>query len=153
MAQLPTCTTDPSGSDRTEASEAINPTEQRRRGRMTTEIDFARHTQIRSRIRATLETLKAEGISTGELIECTGNELHLLKLQDQRDFEACTDADDCTQRLKENPYDPLEEVRAEHEDFLTDLEAAAVRALALDDWEELQIFILSYNPITKEYKV
>jgi hypothetical protein len=66
---------------------------------MTTQIDFQRHLQIRDseallrsadRIRGTLEALKAEGIGTGELIECMGNELHLLKIQDEREFEAST---------------------------------------------------------------
>lgn len=55
---------------------------------MTTQIDFQRHLQIRDRIRSTLEALKAEGITSSELIECVGNELHLLKLQDERDFKA-----------------------------------------------------------------
>jgi hypothetical protein len=57
---------------------------------MTPQIDFARHTAIRDRIRGTLEALKAEGVSTGELIEGLGNELHLLKIQDEREFEAST---------------------------------------------------------------
>jgi uncharacterized protein YoaH (UPF0181 family) len=55
---------------------------------MIPQIDFQRHTQIRDRIRSTLDALKTEGISTGELIECVGNELHLLKIQDERDFRA-----------------------------------------------------------------
>ncbi len=42
--------------------------------------------------------------------------------------------DDWTQRLKETPYDPLAEIRAEHEDFLTELEALAVEGLATGDW-------------------
>lgn len=53
-------------------------------------IDFERHMQIRARIRETLEALRAEGITSSELIECMDNELHLLKLQDQREFEAST---------------------------------------------------------------
>ncbi len=57
---------------------------------MTSQIDFARHTAIRDCIRGTLEALKAEGVSIGELIEGLGNELHLLKIQDERDFEAST---------------------------------------------------------------
>lgn len=58
---------------------------------MTASTDFQRHTQIRDRIRSTLETLKNEGIDRGELIECLGNELHILKLEDQREFEASAD--------------------------------------------------------------
>lgn len=57
---------------------------------MTPQIDFARHTAIRDRIRGTLDDLKKDGITTSELIECIGNELHLLKLQDEREFEAST---------------------------------------------------------------
>ena len=57
---------------------------------MTSQVDFARHTQIRSRIRSTLEALTNEGISRGELIECVGNELHSLKLQDEQEFQAST---------------------------------------------------------------
>jgi hypothetical protein len=34
--------------------------------------------------------------------------------------------DDGTQRLKENPSDPLEDIRQEHEGFLTQLESLAV---------------------------
>jgi hypothetical protein len=55
------------------------------------QIDFQRHLQIRSRIRSTLEALKAEGITSSELIECVGNELHLLKLEDEREFNASAD--------------------------------------------------------------
>ncbi len=57
---------------------------------MTRQIDFQRHLPIRARIRTTLEVLKTEGITNSELIECIGNELHLLKLEDEREFEAST---------------------------------------------------------------
>jgi hypothetical protein len=57
---------------------------------MTPQIDYARHTAIRDRIRSTLDELKSEGVSTSELLECVGNELHLLKLQDEREFKAST---------------------------------------------------------------
>lgn len=50
-------------------------------------------TAIRDRIRTTLRTLKAEGISQSELIECMGNELHLLKLQDQKESETRMDGE------------------------------------------------------------
>ncbi len=58
---------------------------------MTTEVDFERHLRVRDRIRSTLEALKAEGITSSELIECVGNELHLLKLEDEREFNASAD--------------------------------------------------------------
>ncbi len=59
---------------------------------MIPQIDVQRHTAIRDRIRSTLEALKTEGISTGELIECVGNELHLLKIQDEKQFKANADS-------------------------------------------------------------
>jgi hypothetical protein len=49
---------------------------------MTTQIDFQRHLQIRDRIRGTLDQLKAEGVTVGELIEGIRNELTLLHIQD-----------------------------------------------------------------------
>jgi hypothetical protein len=55
---------------------------------MIPQIDLARHTAIRSRIRATVEVLKTEGVTTSELIECVGNELHSLKKEAEREFEA-----------------------------------------------------------------
>lgn len=55
---------------------------------MTPQVDFARHTAIRDRIRSTLDELKSEGVSTSELLECVGNELYLLKIQDEREFKA-----------------------------------------------------------------
>jgi hypothetical protein len=60
------------------------------RSRGTTQVDFAKHTGIRAPIRETLEAFRSEGISNSELIECISNELHLLKLQDQQEFEAST---------------------------------------------------------------
>ncbi len=61
------------------------------------------------------------------------------------------DLDDRTQRLKENPPDPLEEIRQEHEAFLADLEAAAVKALVTGDWNDVESCIYFYNPQTKSY--
>ena len=46
------------------------------------QIDFERHTAIRDRIRGTLDQLKAEGVTVGELIEGVRNELMLLHIQD-----------------------------------------------------------------------
>jgi hypothetical protein len=45
--------------------------------------------------------------------------------------------DDWCQRFKENPPDPLEDIRQEHESFLTQLEALAVQAIASGDWTPL----------------
>jgi len=55
-------------------------------------VDFQRHTQIRDRLRATLEALKAEGITRSELIECLGNETHLLLIEDEKQFKANADS-------------------------------------------------------------
>ncbi len=55
---------------------------------MGPQVDFQRHTQIRDRLRATLEALKAEGITRSELIECLGNETHLLLIEDEKQFKA-----------------------------------------------------------------
>lgn len=49
--------------------------------------------------------------------------------------------DDWTQRLKETPYDPLEEIRQLHEAFLNDLEGLAVEALASGDWTDVYAHI------------
>lgn len=45
--------------------------------------------------------------------------------------------DDWMQRLKEMPYDPLEDIRQEHKTFLAELEALAVQALADGDWSRV----------------
>ena len=44
------------------------------------------------------------------------------------------DLDDWTQRLKETPYDPLEDVRQEHETWLAELEGLAVEAITSGNW-------------------
>jgi hypothetical protein len=61
------------------------------------------------------------------------------------------DLDDARQRLKENPCDPLEDVRQEHEAFLSDLEAAAVKALLTGNWDDVESCIYFYNAETKSY--
>ncbi len=45
--------------------------------------------------------------------------------------------EDWTQRLKENPPDPLEAIRQEHEGFLSQLEALAVEAITTNDWSDV----------------
>lgn len=55
--------------------------------------------------------------------------------------------------IPEPEPDPLSEIRQEHEVFLTDLEAAAVRALATGDWNDVESCIFFYNPQTKNYDV
>jgi hypothetical protein len=44
------------------------------------------------------------------------------------------DLDGWTQRLKENPPDPLEDIRQEHESWLAELEGLAVKAIVIGDW-------------------
>lgn len=51
------------------------------------------------------------------------------------------------------PDGNLEAIRQEHEAFLTDLEAAAVKALATGDWNDVESCIFFYNPQTKGYNV
>ena len=45
--------------------------------------------------------------------------------------------DDWTQRLKEAPPEPLEDIRQEHEGFLSQLEGLAVEAIATNDWSDV----------------
>jgi hypothetical protein len=54
------------------------------------------------------------------------------------------DLDDWTQRLKETPYDPLEDIRQEHESWLAELEGLAVEALASGIWEPVYSHIASF---------
>lgn len=49
-------------------------------------------------------------------------------------FDQPPDLDDWCQRLKETPYDPLEDVRQEHETWLAELEGLAVEAIVIGDW-------------------
>ncbi len=46
----------------------------------------------------------------------------------------------------------LEALRQEHEAFLTDLEAAAVKGLAAGNWDEVESCLFFYNPETKGYE-
>lgn len=55
--------------------------------------------------------------------------------------------------ISDSEADPLSEIRQEHEVFLTDLEAAAVKALATGDWNDVESCIFFYNPQTKSYDV
>lgn len=61
--------------------------------------------------------------------------------------------DNWTQRLKEDPPDPLEDVRREHEAFLSDLEQAALEGLAIGNWDKVESCLFFYNPETKQYDV
>lgn len=54
------------------------------------------------------------------------------------------DLDDWTQRLKETPYDPLEDVRQEHETWLAELEGLPVEAIASGIWEPVYDHIASF---------
>jgi len=49
-------------------------------------------------------------------------------------FDQPPDLDDWCQRLKETPYDPLEDIRQEHESWLAELEGLAVKAIASGNW-------------------
>jgi hypothetical protein len=66
------------------------------------------------------------------------------------DGEAEATQDDWCQRLKENPALPelspeqMEAIRQQHEAFLTQLEALAVKAIAKGYWDEVYDFI-SFN--------
>jgi hypothetical protein len=53
--------------------------------------------------------------------------------------------DDWCQRCKETPYDPLAEIRAEHETFLTELESLAVFAIATNDWEAFYAHVVDFQ--------
>lgn len=55
---------------------------------------------------------------------------------------------DWCQKLKENPPDPLEEIRQLHEAFLNDLEGLAVEALFCGDWSEVYAHIEQVRPKT-----
>jgi hypothetical protein len=56
-----------------------------------------------------------------------------------------TTAEDVTQRLKETPYDPLEDVRQEHESWLSELEGLAVYALATNDWTAFYAHVVEFQ--------
>ena len=53
--------------------------------------------------------------------------------------------EDWTQRLKENPPDPLEAIRQEHEGFLSQLEGLAVEAIALNDWTNFYAHVVDFQ--------
>ena len=53
--------------------------------------------------------------------------------------------DDWTQRLKENPPDPLEDIRQEHEGFLSELEALAVEAISLNNWTNFYAHLVNFQ--------
>ncbi len=53
--------------------------------------------------------------------------------------------DDWTQRLKENPPDPLEYIRQVHESWLTELEGLAVKAIATNDWSQVRDLISDFG--------
>ena len=56
------------------------------------------------------------------------------------------DIDGCwTQRLKDNPPDPLEDIRQEHEGFLSQLEGLAVEAIAIGDWSQVRDLINDFK--------
>ncbi len=55
------------------------------------------------------------------------------------------DIENWTQTLKENPPDPLEAIRQEHEGFLSELEGLAVEAIALNDWNNFYAHVVGFQ--------
>jgi len=55
--------------------------------------------------------------------------------------------------LPQPTAEQMEAIRQEHESFLSDLEIAAVKALATGDWDMVESCLFSYNPETKAYDV
>jgi hypothetical protein len=55
--------------------------------------------------------------------------------------------------LSEPTAEQMEEIRQDHESFLSDLETAAVKALATGDWDAVESCLFFYNPETKAYDV
>jgi len=55
--------------------------------------------------------------------------------------------------LPEPTAEQMESIRQEHESFLSDLEVAAVKALATGDWGMVESCLFFYNPETKAYDV
>jgi hypothetical protein len=55
--------------------------------------------------------------------------------------------------LPEPTAEQMEEIRQEHESFLSDLETAAVKALATGDWDMVESCLFFYNPEAKAYDV
>jgi len=53
--------------------------------------------------------------------------------------------EDWTQRLKENPPDPLEDIRQEHESWLAELEGLAVEAIATNDWTTFYAHVVDFQ--------
>ncbi len=55
------------------------------------------------------------------------------------------DPDNWTQRLKENPFDSLEDIRQEHESWLAELEGLAVEAIATNDWADFYAHVVNFQ--------
>jgi hypothetical protein len=55
------------------------------------------------------------------------------------------DLDNWTQRLKENPFDSLEDIRQEHESWLAELEGLAVEAIATNDWADFYAHVVNFQ--------
>jgi hypothetical protein len=50
-----------------------------------------------------------------------------------------------TQRLKEDPPDPLEYIRQVHESWLAELEGLAVEAIATNDWTTFYAHVVDFQ--------
>jgi hypothetical protein len=53
--------------------------------------------------------------------------------------------EDWTQRLKENPPDPLEYIRQIHESWLTELEGLAVEAISTNNWDAFYAHLINFQ--------
>ena len=53
--------------------------------------------------------------------------------------------EDCTQRVKEDPPDPLEYIRQVHESWLAELEGLAVEAIATNDWSTFYAHVVDFQ--------
>ncbi len=53
--------------------------------------------------------------------------------------------EDWTQRLKEDPPDPLEYIRQVHESWLAELEGLAVEAIATNDWTTFYAHVVDFQ--------
>ena len=53
--------------------------------------------------------------------------------------------EDWTQRLKENPPDPLEYIRQIYESWLTELEGLAVEAISTNNWDAFYAHLINFQ--------
>ncbi len=61
------------------------------------------------------------------------------------DFMLEVDPEDWWKRTKENPSDPLEEIRQLHESFLAELEGLTVEAIATNNWDAFYAHVVNFQ--------